>query len=170
MQIKQTLYKAHGCLLFLSMSIISPYMRQLNRMISRLDKLKGLDNVTGLSLYLKHKHIDQRIRFQYLLHMYPLTLLRPMEFSLKFDTIKSGWSFVFIRGSKVIISKKNIALKIDFVLARSADPDEMPPDVAFQDEMPPYAAFHLGLHCLPKYPFKIIRSPSMLTYPEGEKA
>ena len=27
---------------------------------------------------------------------------------------------------------------MDFVLANSADPDEMPP----------YAAFHLGLHCL----------------------
>ena len=36
------------------------------------------------------------------------------------------------------------SLKIDFVLANSADPDEMPY----------YAAFHLGLHCLPKYPFR----------------
>ena len=33
-------------------------------------------------------------------------------------------------------------LKIDFVLPNSADPDEMPH----------YAAFHLGLHCLPEYP------------------
>ena len=31
---------------------------------------------------------------------------------------------------------------IDLVLANSADPDEMPHDVAF----------HLGLHCLPKFP------------------
>ena len=30
-----------------------------------------------------------------------------------------------------------------FSLANSADPDEMPP----------YVAFHLGLHCLPKYIF-----------------
>ena len=30
-------------------------------------------------------------------------------------------------------------MKIDFVLANSADPDEMPH----------YAAFHLSLHCLP---------------------
>ena len=35
-------------------------------------------------------------------------------------------------------------LKIDFVLANSAD----------NDEMPHYAACHLGLYCLPKYPFK----------------
>ena len=29
-----------------------------------------------------------------------------MEFSLKFDTVKSGWSIVDIEGSLVIISKK----------------------------------------------------------------
>ena len=34
-----------------------------------------------------------------------------------------------------------LSLKINFVLENSADPDEMPH----------YAAFHLGLHCLPKY-------------------
>ena len=33
-----------------------------------------------------------------------LTLLRPMEFPIKFDTIKSGWSIVYIEGSQVIIS------------------------------------------------------------------
>ena len=37
----------------------------------------------------------------------------------------------------------HFSLNIDFSLAKSADPDEMPP----------YAAFHLGLHCLPKYLF-----------------
>ena len=35
-------------------------------------------------------------------------------------------------------------MKIVFVIANSADPDEMPHDVAF----------HLGLHCLSKYPFR----------------
>ena len=34
-------------------------------------------------------------------------------------------------------------LKIVFILATNADPDEIPS----------YAAFHLGLHCLPKYLF-----------------
>ena len=38
-----------------------------------------------------------------------------------------------------------LSLKIVFVSAISADPDEMPHDVAF----------HLGLHCLPKYAFKV---------------
>ena len=68
-----------------------------------------------------------------------------MELPIKFDTVKSGWSIVYIEGSQVIISKniEFLSLKIDFVLANSADPDEMPH----------YAAFHLGLHCLPKYMF-----------------
>ena len=44
------------------------------------------------------------------------------------------------------MSSKNINysfLKIDFVLANSADPDEMPH----------YSKIHLVLHCLPKYTF-----------------
>ena len=34
-----------------------------------------------------------------------------------------------------------LSRKVDFVLANSADPDEMPPN----------KSFHLGLHCLPKF-------------------
>ena len=64
---------------------------------------------------------------------------------IKFDTIKlytislDGPLYIF-RGVQVIISKKKIillTLKINFVLANSAD----------LDEMPRYAAFHLDLHC-----------------------
>ena len=40
--------------------------------------------------------------------------------------------------------QKNIFLNIDFGLVNSADPDEMSH----------YAAFHLGVECLPKYRFK----------------
>ena len=64
--------------------------------------------------------------------------------------------------------KKNIcililSMKIHFVVANIADPDEMPQKYMFciifmkihfvlansadLDEMPYYAAFHLGLHC-----------------------
>ena len=53
-----------------------------------------------------------------------------------------------IEGSQVIISLKNIvflSLKISFVLANSAGPDEMPHN---------NAAFHLGFHCLSKYLFR----------------
>ena len=63
-----------------------------------------------------------------------------MEFSIKFDIVKSGCSIVYIEGIQVIFPKNIIffSLKIDFVLANSADPDEMSLHVAI----------HLGLHCL----------------------
>ena len=60
-----------------------------------------------------------------------------MEFSIKLHTKKSEWS-----GVKGYNFQNNIAffsLKMDFVL---------------HDEMPHDAAFHLGLRCLQKYPFK----------------
>ena len=41
-----------------------------------------------------------------------------------------------------------MSLKIVFISANSADPDEMLP----------YAAFHLGLHCLQKYMFISIQN------------
>ena len=51
----------------------------------------------------------------------------PIEFPIQLPTIKSGWSIVYIEGSQIIISKKDyISLKIHFVLANSADTDEMP--------------------------------------------
>ena len=57
-----------------------------------------------------------------------LTLLRLMVFSIMFDTVKPGWSIVYIEGSQVIISKNIVflSLKIDFVLANSDGSDEMP--------------------------------------------
>ena len=42
-----------------------------------------------------------------------------------------------------------LTLKIEFVLANSADPNEMPDS----------AAFHLDLHCLQIYPLRDILSP-----------
>ena len=50
-----------------------------------------------------------------------------MEFSIKLHKIKSGWSIVYIEGAKVIFSKKYCIFffKDRFVLANSADPDEM---------------------------------------------
>ena len=62
-----------------------------------------------------------------------LTLGVPMKFSIKYDTVKSGWSIVFIKGSQVTTFKKKIflTLKINFVLANSAEPDEMTHYVAF---------------------------------------
>ena len=55
-----------------------------------------------------------------------LTLFRSMEFSIQLHTNKSGWSIVYIERTQVIISPKNIflSLKITFVAANSADPNE----------------------------------------------
>ena len=67
--------------------------------------------------------------------------LRMMEFSIKFDTVKSGWSNCIFLGVAGYNFKKIItflSLKINFVSANIADPDEMSP----------YATFHQGLHCL----------------------
>ena len=49
------------------------------------------------------------------------------------------------RGHRLIFFYKNgiISLKINFDLANSVDPDEMLY----------FVAFHLGLHCFPKYLF-----------------
>ena len=78
-----------------------------------------------------------------------LTLCVPMDSSFWFYTIHLGWSIVYIEWSQVIISNffHIFSLLIDFVLGSSADPDEM------QQCM----TFHLGLHCLPKYPFRGFR-------------
>ena len=45
-----------------------------------------------------------------------------MEFSIKFDTVKLGWSIVYIVGSQVIILESIIVF---LTLKNSADPDEM---------------------------------------------
>ena len=60
---------------------------------------------------------------------------------------------IYIDVSQVIISKKYcISISEDpFVLANSADPDKMPPSVAF----------HLGFHSLQKYPFRGFQSDEL---------
>ena len=61
-----------------------------------------------------------------------------------------GWSIVDIEESQVIYLKNIVflSLTIDFVLANSADPDEMSH----------YAPFHLGHRCLSKYPIRDVWS------------
>ena len=36
-----------------------------------------------------------------------LTILRPMDFFIKFDTVMPGWSIEYIEGSQVVISKNS---------------------------------------------------------------
>ena len=49
-----------------------------------------------------------------------------MDISIKFDTVKSVWTIVYIyQIDKLYFPKNNVflSLKTDFVLAKSADPD-----------------------------------------------
>ena len=66
-----------------------------------------------------------------------------MDFPIRIDTISMELSLCIIKASWLKILKRLVllSLKIVFTFLNSAD----------TDEMPPYAAFHLGLHCLPKY-------------------
>ena len=64
-----------------------------------------------------------------------------MNSPIHIDTISMGLPILRFNGSQVVFS---IMLKVVLILANSADPDEMQH----------YAAFHLGLHCLPKYSFR----------------
>ena len=70
-----------------------------------------------------------------------------MDFSTHIDTISMGLPTVYFKGSQVEFSNDDVVLSLNVVLilANSADPDEMQHN----------AAFHLGLHCLPKYPFNL---------------
>ena len=63
-----------------------------------------------------------------------------MEFSIKLHKIKSGWSIEYTEGSHIILKKNSafLSLKIDFVLAHSADPNEMPVHVK---QCRPFAVF-----------------------------
>ena len=63
-------------------------------------------------------------------------MCRPMNFSIKFDTVKEGCFIIYIKGSHVII-------RINVVLANSADLDEKTRS----------EALHLSLHCLQIYLF-----------------
>ena len=69
-----------------------------------------------------------------------------MDFPIQMNTIWMGLSIIYFKGSQVEISNNYVlqSLKIIFILANSAD----------TDEMPHLAAFHLCLHCLSKYPLR----------------
>ena len=60
-------------------------------------------------------------------------------------TDKNNKEGIYIWAQVVIFQLFHISIPEDcFYLENSVDPDEMPH----------YAAFHLGLHCLSKYPFR----------------
>ena len=70
-----------------------------------------------------------------------------MDFPIHIVTTSMGLRIVYFKGSPVEFSKLCVSVtegcfNLFLKLANSADPDEMQH----------YAAFHLGLRCLPKYP------------------
>ena len=70
-----------------------------------------------------------------------------MDFPIYIDTISiKDCPLCTLRGHSQNFLNYDLflSLKIVLILANSADPDEMQH----------YAAFHLGLHCLPKYLFR----------------
>ena len=69
-----------------------------------------------------------------------------MNYSLWFDTINMEWSNVFICHILQIKSYLHVLTKIVFVLhvAINVDTDETAHNVAF----------HLDIHCMPKFPFR----------------
>ena len=76
---------------------------------------------------------------------YILTRFILMDYHIHIETISMEFSFCILRGYQSKFQEHDVfpSLKIVFILSNIADPDEMLP----------YAAFHLGLHCLPKYIF-----------------
>ena len=65
-----------------------------------------------------------------------------MDFPIHIDSIRIGLKGV--TGRIFLNYDVNLSLTVVLILANSVDPDEMQH----------YAAFHLVLHCLPKYPFR----------------
>ena len=73
-----------------------------------------------------------------------------MDYPIHIDTIHMELSISCFKGLKFNFLYNDVLLsqKIVFILANSADPDEMPP----------YATFHPGLHWLLKYMFTVIQN------------
>ena len=75
-----------------------------------------------------------------------VTLVILMDYPIHIDTISMELSILYFKGLPVKMSItwcNSVHEDCVFILANSADPDEMLPN----------AAFHLGLHCFPKYRF-----------------
>ena len=71
-----------------------------------------------------------------------------MNFPIHIDTTSMELPIVYFKGSQIEFSKLLydvfLSLKVVLIIANSVDSDEMQHN----------AAFHLGLHCLPKYPLR----------------
>ena len=55
------------------------------------------------------------------------------------------------KGLPIKLSIRFLSLKVAFILANSADPDEMTPYACKPRRIVAFSAFFLGIHCLQKY-------------------
>ena len=78
-----------------------------------------------------------------------LTLCTLLDCPINIHTVRMGWSIIQIRVHMVNYSNNYVLQSQEsvFNLANSAGPDEMPH----------FAAFHLSLHCVSKYPFMVFQ-------------
>ena len=103
-----------------------------------IDEIFGLDSKYGCPNLQKFAEVSFRE---------VLTFCILMDFPIHIDAIGLGLPILYFKGPQVEVSELLffLSLKVDvLILANSAD----------SGEMQHYAAFHLGLHCLPKYPFR----------------
>ena len=83
-----------------------------------------------------------------------LNLKRSVLFSIKSDTVMSGWSIVYIEGPQISILKKIVflSLKVNFAIANSADYDASFCSVSSGAKDPEQTLCSVvsdhGLHCL----------------------
>ena len=96
------------------------------------------------------KTTDGRLKYYNFQDNRIITLFRPMEFSIKFDTVRQECILYILRGHRLYFPNNIIflSLKIYYTFGNSADPDEMPH----------HAALQLNLHCLLKNPLRSLRS------------
>ena len=85
-----------------------------------------------------------------------------MNPSIRIKMMNQECLIVHMKGSQ--FPNKNVlqSLKIAFILANS--------DCVDPDEMPQFAAFHLGLHYLPQYPFRVSSIQSLKGESSGSVA
>ena len=76
-----------------------------------------------------------------------------MKFSIYLNTINLGWSIVYIEGKQEKQAMITKTVSYNNCISLSEDRFCLKANIVDPDEMPHNAAFHMGDHCLPLYPF-----------------
>ena len=126
----------------------------LSKEYAALDHLKGPHSIYAFCFLYAHAKFQCEVNFvqnfkiikKMCLTSSTLTFCILLDIPSHIDTISKGLPTMYLEGSQVGFLNYDIflSLKVSLILANSAYPDEMQH----------YAALHLGLQCLPKYPFR----------------